>query len=87
MADNAIFYAIGIQDDYLEETTLIRLTLPHGSYETYLDTSPLSKVLSLNCRQINKARNELDEQPSSLLVSMRVLNYSESFSHASTPIY
>ena len=32
MADNAIFYAIGIQDKYLEKTTLIRLTLPPGSY-------------------------------------------------------
>ena len=39
MADNAIFYAIGIQDKYLEKTTLIRSTLPPGSYKTSLDTS------------------------------------------------
>ena len=44
MADNAIFYAIGIQEDYLEKITLVRLTLPHGSYKTYLDTSPPPKV-------------------------------------------
>ena len=44
MADNVIFYAIGIQDDYLEKIALVRLTLPHGSYKTYLDTSPSPKV-------------------------------------------
>ena len=44
MADNVIFYVIGIQDDYLEKITLVRLTLPHGSYKTYLDTSPPPKV-------------------------------------------
>ena len=40
IADNAIFYALGIQDKYLEKTTLIRSTLPPGSYKTSLDTSP-----------------------------------------------
>ena len=28
MADNAIFYALGIQDKYIEKTTLVRSTLP-----------------------------------------------------------
>ena len=80
MADNAIFYAISIQDIYLEKTTLVRSTLPPGSYKTHLDTSPPPKILSLHCNQINKFKNELDGQPSSLLVSTHVLNYAASFS-------
>ena len=48
MADNTIFYALGIQDNYLEKTTLIRSTLPPGSYKTSLDTSPTRKILSLH---------------------------------------
>ena len=77
MADN--FYALGIQDKYLEKTTLVRSTLLPGSYKTSLDTSPLPKILSLYCRQINKAKNELDWQPSGLLVYMNVLNYNANF--------
>ena len=82
MADNAIFYALGIKDKYLEKTTLIRSTLPTGSYKTSLDTSPPPEILSLHCKQINRTKNELDGQPSSLLVSAHVLNYSASFSPA-----
>ena len=40
MADNAIFIAIGIPNNYLEKTMLIRSTLPPGSYKTSLDVSP-----------------------------------------------
>ena len=80
MADNTIFYALGIRDNYLEKATLIRSTLSPGSYKTSLDTSPPPKVFSLHCRQINKVKNELDRQPSSLLTSMHVSNYIETFS-------
>ena len=79
MADNAIFYALDIQDKYLEKTMLIRSTLPSGSYKTSLDTSPPPKILSLHCKQINKTKNDLDGQPSGLLVSTHALNYSASF--------
>ena len=58
MADNTIFYALGIQDNYLEKTMLIRSTLPPGSYKTSLDTSPPSKILLLLCKQIKKFKNE-----------------------------
>ena len=68
MADNAIFYALGIKDKYLEKTTLIRSTLPTGSYKTSLDTSPPPKILSLHCKQSNKTKNELDDQPSNSFV-------------------
>ena len=82
MADNIIFYALGIQDKYLEKTTLIRSTLPSSSYKTSLDTSPPPKILSLHCKLVNKTKNEIDGQPSSLLFSTHVLNYATSFSLA-----
>ena len=80
MASNNIFIALGIQDKYLEKATLIRSTLPPGSYKTSLDTSPPPISLSLHCKQINKVKNELDGQPSSLLVCMHVSNYKATFS-------
>ena len=58
--------ALGIQDNYLEKTTLIRSRLFPGSYKTSLETSPPPISLSLHCKQINKVKNELDGQPSSL---------------------
>ena len=63
MADNTIFYVIGIQNNYLQKTTLVRSTFPTGSYETSLDTSPPPKILSLHFKQINEVQNELDGQP------------------------
>ena len=80
MASNNIFIVLGIQDKYFEKTTLIRSTLPPGSYKTSLDTSPPPISFSLHCKQINKVKNELDGQPSSLLVSMHVSNYKATFS-------
>ena len=55
-ADNTVFIALGIQDKYLEKTSLIRSTLPLGSYKTSLDTSPPPISLSLHCKQINKVK-------------------------------
>ena len=43
MVDNTIFYALSIQDSYLEKNTFIRSTLPPGSYKTSLDASPPPK--------------------------------------------
>ena len=60
MASNIFFIALGILDKYLERTTLIKSTLPPGSYKTFLDTSPPAKSLSLHCKQINNVKNELD---------------------------
>ena len=80
MADNTIFYALGIQNNYLEKTTLIRSTLPPGSYKTSLDTSPPPKILSPHCKQISNVKNELDGQPSSLLTFKHVSNYKAAFS-------
>ena len=58
----------------------IRSTLHPGSYKTSLDTSPPSKSLSLHCKQINKVKNELDRQPSSLFAHMHVYSYKATFS-------
>ena len=49
-ASNHIFIALGIQDNYFENTTLIRSTLPAGSYKTFLDTSPPPNILSFHCK-------------------------------------
>ena len=80
MASNIFFIALGIADKHLEKTTLIKSTLPPGSYKTSLDASPPPKSLSLHCKQINKVKNELDGQPSSLLACMHVSNYKATFS-------
>ena len=72
MASNIFFVALGIPDKHLEKTTLIKSTLPPGSYKTSLDTSPPPKSLSLHCKQIKKVKKKLDGQLSSLLASMHV---------------
>ena len=51
-----------------------------GSYKTQLVTTLPQKLLSLHCNQINKVKNELDGQPSSLLTSMHVSDYRTTFS-------
>ena len=80
MASNNFFIALGIQGKYLGRTTLIRSRLFPGSYKTSLHTSPPPVSLSLHCKQINEVKSELDGQPSSLLDSMHVSNYKETFS-------
>ena len=80
MADNTTFIALGMQDKYLEKSTLIRSTLPPGSNKTSLDTSPPSTSLSPHCKQTSKVKNGLDGQSSSLLARMHVSNYKATFS-------
>ena len=80
LASNTIFIALGIQDNYLEKTLLIRSTLLPGSYKTSLDTSPPPRSLSLHFKQINEVKKELDGQPSSLWARMHVSNYKATFS-------
>ena len=80
MASNIFFIALGIADKHLEKAMIIKSTFPPGSYKTSLDTSPPPKSLSLHCKQINKVKNELDGQPSSLLTRMNVSNHKASFS-------
>ena len=74
MASNIRFIALGILDKYLEMITQIKSNLPPGSYKASLDTSPPPRLVSLHCKQINKVKNELDGQPSSLTARMHVSN-------------
>ena len=80
MACNTIFIALGIQDKYLKKATLIRSTLTHGSYKTSLETSPPPRPFSLHYKLINKVKNKLNGQPSSLLARMDISNYKATFS-------
>ena len=80
MACNTIFIALGILDKHLEKDYAEQVNLPPRSYKTSLDTSPPPKLLSLHCKQINKFKNELDGQLSSLLARIQVSNYKATFS-------
>ena len=80
MASNIFFITLGIPDKHLEKTTLMKSTLPRGSYKTSLDLSSPPQLLSLHRKQINKIKNKLEFQPSSLLASMNVSNYKATFS-------
>ena len=80
IASNNFYIALGIPNDYLEKSTLIRIRLFPGSCKTSLDTLPLSISRSLHCKQINKVKNELDGQPSSLLARMYFSNHNATFS-------
>ena len=80
MADNTIFTVFGIPDNYLIKNMLIRSPLPPSSYKTSLNTLSPPKSLTLHCKLINRIKNELDGQPSSILASVHVSNYKATFS-------
>ena len=80
IASNIFFIALGIPKIELKKTKLIKSSLLLGSYKTSLDTLLPLKSLLLHCKQINKVKNELDGSPSSLLASMHVSDYRETFS-------
>ena len=80
MASNILFIALGILNKRLEKNTKIKSKLSPGLYKTLLDTLPPPKSLSLHCKQINNVKNELDGQPSSLMVCMHVSDYEAAFS-------
>ena len=79
MASNSFFIVLGILEYYLESTTRNKSTLTRRTYKTALDTSTLSKLLSLHCKQINRVKNDLDGQPSRLLACMQVSDYKAAF--------
>ena len=85
MASNTFLITLAILDNYLENTSHIKSTLPPCSYKTSLDTSlppppPSPRTsLFLYYKQINKVKNEVDGSPSSLLSCIQVSNYKASF--------
>ena len=80
MASNILFIALGILDKHLEKTTKFKSTLLPGSYKTSRNVSPPPVLLSLHCKQVNKVKNELDGQTSSLVTRMHVSNDKATFS-------
>ena len=79
-ADNNFFIALGMPEKILKNINIKYSLVFSGSYKTQLVTTLPPKSLSLHCNQINKAKNKLDGQPSSLLVCMRVFHYEATFS-------
>ena len=79
MASNRLFIALGIPDGYFEKTKRIKSILFPGAYKSSLNTSSPAKLLSLHSRQTNRVKNEVDGQPSSLLVYMEVSDYKAAF--------
>ena len=67
MASHTFFKALCILERYLEKIARIKSSLPSGSYKTSLDTSHPPILLLLWSKQINRFKNEVDEQLSSLL--------------------
>ena len=67
MASHTFFKALCILERYLEKIARIKSSLPSGSYKTSLDTSHPPILLSLCSKQINRFKNEVDKQLSSLL--------------------
>ena len=54
-------------------------TPPLVTYKTSLDTTPPPKSLSLRCKQINRVKNEVAGQSSSLFACMQVSDYKIAF--------
>ena len=79
-ADNNFFIALGMPEKILKNINIKYSLVFSGSYKTSLVTTPSPTTLSLHCNQINKVKNELDGQPSSLLVCMQVPDYEATFS-------
>lgn len=67
MASNSVFILYFLFTRYYLEKTTRNKTLPLGSYKTSLNISSPPKSLSLYCKQINKVKNEVDGQASTLL--------------------
>ena len=79
IADNNFFTALGIPEKILKNINIKYSLVFSGSYKTQLVTTPPPKSLSLHCNQINKVKNELDGQPSSLLACVQVSDYEQPF--------
>ena len=79
IADNNSFTPLGISKKILKNINIKYSLVFSGSYKTQIVTTLPSKSLSIHCNQINKVKNELDGQPSSLLARMQVSDYEAAF--------
>ena len=73
-ADNNFFITLGVPEKILKRINIKYSLVFSDSYKTSIQTPP-PRSLSLHCEQINKVKNELDGQPSSLLACMQVSDY------------
>ena len=74
MSCNTFFLALGILGKYLTKfNSTLKSTLHPGSYRASFDTSLTPKSLSLHCKQINRIKNKVDGQPSTLLTCIKIL--------------
>ena len=73
------FIALGMPEKIFKNINIKYSLVFSGSYKTQLVTTPPLKSLSLHCNQINKVKDELDGQSSSLLASMHVSDYKSTF--------
>ena len=80
MASNTIFAAFVYPTTILKRLHQSGQPCPPGSHKTFLDTSTPPKLLSLHCKEINKVKNDLDGQPSTLLACIHASSYRENFS-------
>ena len=79
-ANNNFFIALDMPEKILKNINIKYSLVFSGSYKTQLVTTPPPKTLSLHCNQINKIKNELDGEPSSLLPCMQISDYEANFS-------
>ena len=79
MGSNSFFIVLSILDNYLEKTTRIEPPLFPSTYKISLDTSPQSKSLSLQCKQIKRVKNEVDGKISGLSAYTKVFDYKAAF--------
>ena len=80
ITENNFFTALGMPEKIIKNMNIKYSLVFSGSYKTQLLTKLPPKSLSFHCNQINKVKNELDGQPSSLLARMQVYDYKAAFS-------
>ena len=79
-ADNNFLIVLGMPEKILKNINMKYSLVFSGSYKTQLVTTTPQKSLSLHCNQINKVKNELDGQPSSLSACVQVFDSEATFS-------
>ena len=73
------FIVLGVTENYLKKFNKEKSLIFSEACETSLDTLSFPNSLSLYVKQINRIKNEVDEQPSRLLAWMQVSDYRDSF--------
>ena len=78
MALNSLLMYLAYPSTNVEDYTT-NSDLHPDTNETSLDISPTSKSLSLHCKQISRAKNEIDGQKAYLVDYMQVFGYKTAF--------